>query len=58
MAFENGFYWVRLREGDDWRIVECKYAGMDFYFTDSERKFSASDFHEMDERRVVREDNQ
>lgn len=52
---EDGYYWVRFREGDDWLVVECRYGGLDFYFTDSEKKFSSSDFYEIDERRIERE---
>lgn len=51
---EDGFYWVRLREGDPWNVARCE-DGM-FDLLGSYEDWFQDDFDEINPRPIKREE--
>ena len=54
MNREPGFYWVKFNKDSEWVIAEYQFE--DWYFCGVEQSLF-DDFHEIDERRVTREES-
>lgn len=56
MERESGYYWVRILKDSNWEIAEYDKHYKQFFVINSVFEYKDSNFDEIDERRIVREE--